>query len=53
MTFASFTRLSLRNFGFGVSLFSTILNLVEPPSLAAQTAPRCCHTNSACDHHHW
>jgi phospholipase C len=39
MTFASFTRSSLRNFGLGVSLFSTILNVVDPPSLVAQTAP--------------
>jgi phospholipase C len=39
MSFAGIARSSLRNFGLGVSLFSTLLNLVEPPSLAAQTAP--------------
>ena len=32
-------RLYVHNFGLGVALFSTMLNLVKPPSLAAQTAP--------------
>ena len=39
MKFVGFTRSSFRNFGLGVSLFSTMFNLVGPPSLAAQTAP--------------
>ncbi len=39
MRFAGFTRTSFRNFGLGAALFSTILNLVETPGLAAQTSP--------------
>jgi FtsP/CotA-like multicopper oxidase with cupredoxin domain len=39
MKVAGFARSLFRNFGLGVTLFSTVLNLVEPPSLAAQTSP--------------
>ena len=39
MKVAGFARSFFRNFGLGVALFSTVLNLVEPPSLAAQTSP--------------